>query len=481
VKPVIEAMKDNSTAHSMTFIHRGWDRQELNLLVDCLTQHNTGIRYLVFESLVFTLQIAEAVVKILKSNPRIKAVTFISELPSDCFSRFCDGLEYYHIESLRMEIIKTTANLRKLTEGVQWNQTLTELSLRLPFPEPGMFEEFCNIFLASPTISSFNVSWFDRHITEDDYNCFAKVLKTNRLKQLTFNCERLDLTFLAEEFKNSSALESLTLQFSNMDIKLLGEIINSNKSIKKFNMEHLAGTEQIILDLHLEQNTSLEQLSITYWALNGGNLFKMLANNKTLKSLTIGTSSALDVVGLQEFLKENTSLTELVLPPSTNNEQHTCTYLANGLKFNTSLRKLTMDGTYQDHTSVIKFLNELKHNRSLTHLFMGPIRAIGMLNRTFYNEEDNTLDVIFGLVRSNKTLRYIEGAKEISYLEAKLKENRDEQDQIISNTCLWIKMILLKPNSFILPIEVWSNIFKYASHSFVPFDFEQFFKDSMAK
>jgi hypothetical protein len=94
---------------------------------------------------------------------------------------------------------------------------------------------------------------------------------------------------------------------------------------------------------------------------------------------------------------------------------------------------------------------------------------------TSWRENSVREDSILDLLRTNRTLRHIVGAENFVPLE----KNRVEQDKIIMNTCMLIKMILAKPNSFILPMEVWSNIFSYTSYSFVPFDFEQFFKKSM--
>jgi hypothetical protein len=61
-------------------------------------------------------------------------------------------------------------------------------------------------------------------------------------------------------------------------------------------------------------------------------------------------------------------------------------------------------------------------------------------------------------------------------LEEKLKANRDTQDKVIHDTCTLIKMIVTKPSSFVLPIELWAMVFKYVSYEFTPLDFEQFFQ-----
>ncbi len=211
-------------------------------------------------------------------------------------------------------------------------------------------------------------------------------------------------------------------------------------------------------------------------------LFSELRNNNTLQRLEFSTRTDLEGTAdltLQMYLTKNYSLKELkiVLLRSGELSDRIIRAIAKGLAANKSIRKLYFKLSRIDYQVMLEFIEALKTNTSLLELHIGKIRDIGLHNAGTNGKDID--DFILDLLKSNKTLRFIEGASEYPYLEDKLKNNRDTQDQIIGDTCLLIKMIVAKPISFILPIEIWLHVFEYLSYSFTDFDFAMFFRSSL--
>lgn len=363
-----------------------------------------------------------------------------------------------------------------MAEELKRNTCLKELNFHHTYAAQDIFVEICNTLKASPTISSFSFSWVDPAYTMQE-ECLSDVLNAKKLKKMALKCNTIDLLYFSEALKNSTDLADLSFTFKTMDIQLLGEVISANKSIKVLYIFNEDMAEKDILDLHLEKNSSLERLTIASGNLTGENIFNILKENASLKSLTIENNLHLAGAALEEFLKKNKTLTELDLRAGYNNLRM-CKYLMDGLKTNKTLRKIFFSLENQIHSTVIKFLKDLKNNTVLTHLGVGDMQNCG--KEMQYFEDERVVDVVFDVLKTNKTLRYIEGSEEIPEIDELLKENRAEQDRVTDNIRLWIKMILTKPSSFILPVEVWSNIFKHVSFPFLTFDFEKLFLESMA-
>lgn len=468
------------TYNIKTLLFRGsnnlHDKKQRTKLIEDLSRPDLSVTTMLFDGIRFELNIMEDIVKILSTNPRIKKLRFTAcDIPDACFNRFCKGLESSQLEILELDtFLSTNGQLRALAAALKNNRTVKKFKLKNQSINSAETMKYIrNILKYSHSITSFKL-W-----TGSDLNphlkYLARLIRRDKLKHLTIRNNKIQLDELKKAFESCILLQSLEFRSKSTNYALLGEILQTNKSIKRLKLDGSFMTNSSIIDLKLSTNTSLEYLSVVSCSPETGTtLFSELKSNRTLKSLRFATNAAernesLDLEALQNFLEENKTLMELNLPAVSYSNPFTSVYLSNGLKDNTTLRKLSFYLAGEAITDkIVYFIQELQYNRGLTHINLGPILGVKRV-------PDPIMEALIDLGHVNKTLRWIDGTENNVEIQECLAKNRHEQDFIITNTCTLIKMILMKPNSFILPIEVWSNIFKYASYSFVPFDFEEFF------
>lgn len=468
----LHALKDNCSVPKLSFLKYLWKQDELKVLEECLAA-NRGLTEIEFNESTLTNIFMESFVRMLKRNKTIRTISFYyTPLPREAWLRFCDGLEYYNIDSLKLAgESQNEDKIKDFCEGIAFNQTIKTLSLTSEtFPERSL-ERLCTMLANNPAIE--NLEFIRCFYHQVDYGNFNRVIKAGYLKVLTLDSSYLigrNLKLISKELQNNTSITELNIPGNSPGWIELGIILSNNRTIKKLDLKSCANLQkESIADLKLRDNKTLTSLSVaTCYNLPLSALFEELVHNTTLKALKIGNNAAPSrskEQALEDYLATTKTLRELHVEYmfSGINMANCLEAIANGLKINKSVRKLTVHLSEQECQP---FFEALKCNSSLTYL------DIGM---TTWRENSVREDSILDLLRTNRTLRHIVGAENFVQLE----KNRVEQDKIIMNTCMLIKMILAKPSSFILPMEVWSNIISYTSYSFVPFDFEQFFKKSM--
>ena len=452
-----------------------WKQDAINSLVESLSA-NESITELNLDNFNWTLPFMEGLVKILKRNKYIKRLVIQKQFGSffamskDTWARFCDGLEYYNIHTLELGCFNfDERRLNDFNNGIKYNQSIKSLIFTYEVFSGQTFENLCNMLAFNPTIEELQlIRCFNRY--GHQYTHFKQVLKANYLKKLTINNSYLNtgnFCMISKGLKHNKSITELNLPSNLLDWVELGKILLKNRSIKKLDLND----NQIanVADLKLAEISTLTELSVVNCRGLTSKLFGELCHNKTLKVLRFGFGNQEDENRLENLLNTTTTLRELEVHLF-HASQSASRSLSNGLKLNKSIRKLSVNFFGRPFNNLAEFLDSLKTNLTLTELDLGELQNLATTNRPLLADVD---DLILDLLKSNKTLRHIRGAEQFVALE----RNRLTQDTIIYNTCTFIKMILMKPNSFILPIEVWAEVFKYVSFSFVPFDFERYFKD----
>jgi hypothetical protein len=486
---IIEALKDNETVTSLSISPRSkWDKKDLKALAKCLSGANRGIKKLIMRAMDFEGHFMETICKILMANSRIKTIEITGHnsisAAMDGFKIFCNNMAHFKFE----EFIVTSAFLSKacydlLIESLKSNPSLKIIKFA---GEPNLEEHFTAIcdLLVSNAITEF-WHWGDpkQRLVE---NCaaFKRALNANYLQKLKLEGIRNNtlLELFYEELKTNTSITDLTLCNIPISWKHLGDAISTNKNIKRLELKHVEIFEREILMLDLASNKTMTDLTIGPCSgLDYTLLFSELYANQTLQKLEVESTHYMASDPLKKYLSGNHSLKELkiVVPNRGHMENDSYRAIAEALRVNRTLRKIAFKLPRISYQIFSELIEALKINTTLTELHITRIRDIGF---EFSPLNGNSADdFFFDLLKTNKTLRFIEGASEYPYLEDRLKENRKTQDRAIRNTCTAIKMIVARPNLFPLPIEIWLQIFEHVSYPFVPFDFVQYFRSNMDK
>ena len=404
--PIMHALHNNTTVKTLVINQRIWDPLELREFVRCLAGINQGIDKIILQAHDFALNFIESLTKILKSNRLIKTLEITggssTQINEQGVFRLCDGMDYYHFEEFIINYVPFSAQLYKiLMESLKYNQSVKIIRFIADVRLMGdhishAFNTLCSSLLANPTITDFGIEQI--LLTEQNCQNLNQIL-LNTIKALNFKGMKFTdaLKFIAEELKVNTSVRDLTFQQCHMDWKLLGEILD---------------------------------------------------HNKTITSLDISESS--------------------------NNQILDFNFVANR-----SIRKLSMRIVYMEYKTFIRIIKALKRNKSILELNITNLKTISL--ELWPSNASDIDDIILDLLNTNKTLRHITGADDYPHLAERLKSNRDAQDKIIDDTCTLIKMIVIKPHSFILPIELWLKIFSYVSYDCTPFNFELFFRTKICE
>ena len=481
----MHALHYNTTVKSLVIRRRIWDLLELREFVRCLGGVNQSINKIVLQAHDFEPGFIEALTKILKSNRRIKTLEIRwhceTRLHEAGVLRLCDGMEYYHFEELVMSRVSFSDPYKVFLESLKDNQSVRLILIRGP-KAPYALESICNALRANSTITEVTLE--DCDLTAENCRTLNQILIANTIKVLRFGCVGFIgvLKLMAEGLQMNTSVQELEFQnCKKMDWKLFGETVANNKAVKRLNLNNNDIDHLQILNLNLDSNTTLTDLDLTECRKmeDIGPLAEMLLKNKTLKKLAIGPFTRnFNVKMFETFIATNTILTDLVLRSDHYVYNDAVISLANGLAVNKSLRRLTLRTNHINFKIFMHLIDALKQNKSLLEFHTTSLSAIYLDQRPTDGPSIST--IIMDLLATNKTLRFITGSEEYSLIDQQLKSNREVQDKIISDTCTLIKMIVIKPHSFILPIEIWLKIFSYVSYDCTPFNFEQFFSKYVA-
>jgi len=477
-------LRYNTTVKHLIIIQRKWDPKELKEFLTCLSCVNRGVTSLELAAHDFEPSFMETLTKILKLNRQIKRIqvnTHLSKpLFGDGWKRFCDGMEYYTFEELFISnALLPAKGFELLVEGLIYNQSIKSLCITAQEIGGKKFKAICDLLVSNPTITRLDL--VGCVLRKDDLIQFKRVLNANSIKKLRLQhslckTKESNLDVIENELKANTSITELYLPANRIDYKLIGDIIRASGSIKKLDM---GGNKFSVKHLKLKSNRILQDLNLeNCLRLNYSILFKELCKNQSLKILRLGNNSIVDNAMLTKFLTKNNTLMELVVYfDYMHLVDETIKAIASGLAGNKSLRKLSFKISRMQYNTFSSLIDALKSNHALLELHISNIKNLFLESRPPNGNDMD--DFLLDLLKTNKTLRYIEGAEEFPYLEEIMKANRERQDKIIADTIAIIKMIIAKPNSFILPVEVWEAVFKNISYSFTPLDFEQFFKSNV--
>lgn len=424
-------------------------------------------------------------------NPRIKTLHIDGALSSpisfEGFNRFCSAMEYYAFEELTVQYSYLPPQCHEaLYSALKYNQSIKKISIRYEPIKGSPFNVLCETLMSNPTTTDLTIE--ATPLDEQNYAQLNKVLKRNHLTKLRLMQTGMHpnlFKLISRALRKSTSVTDLELIDQPIDWKILGKILGGNNTIKTLDISQGKFKDYQFELLNLRSNTTLTALTFVDCKVDGTAFFRELCENKTLKRLTLGSNdgSFLAKDPMVKYLTEDCPLEELklFLNHSQRARSHVIDALSEALKVNKTLRRLDLDVNAIPHDLFEKLIETLKGNKSLLEFnFCGWLKNIFLsYKHVEYSPKEKQrpfLDYLSELLRTNKTLRYIEGANEFPDWEEQLKRNRAWQDKIIGGTRMWINMILMKPNSFILPLEVWSMVFKYASYEFSPLNFELFFR-----
>jgi hypothetical protein len=484
ILPIIESLAENTNVEHVSFQHRKWIRKELTELVSCLSAANNRIKTLSLVALGFEPNFIETVTKILKLNPWIKTLEIVDQmsttLSKEGFNRFCDAMEYYSFEKLLVSHLPQQC-YETLFSALKYNQSIKRLDISSQVIYGPPFNILCDTLVSNPTITELTI---DGTLTEENYTAFKGVLKLNNITKLNLTHTALKqspLKAISKALKRSTSITDLSLVHQPIDWEIFGKILSANKSIRRLDIsENNFKAGQLEL-LNLGSNTTLTDLTLNHCVMDDYDaLLIQLRDNKTLMRLEIGDSNTLQTAVLDrdlllQYLVGNSSLVELkmLVNRSKRLKVNAINAITEALRVNKTLRELELDANAVPCKLFGNLMEALKSNKTLREFSIIPLKN----NFLVYESNENRLSVeehLEDLLKTNRTLRYICGAEEFPNLAERLKENRDWQDAVISNTRTWIKMIQMKPSSFVLPIELWVIVFKYMSYEYIPYDFEQF-------
>lgn len=466
--PLLDALKYSVSVNTLELTPMGWPKEDVHALVECLAV-NKGITTLKISYWSPTLLFMEGLVKILKINTTIKRLEFQgSAIKPPVWERFCDGLEYYSIKILALCFVGLTDDDTKLFfDNLKYNQSIKELW----FTNESMFGSLATFCKMLATNNSIEHLFFQNCLSaiNADLGELNVVLKENFLKRLSLPQSLHhgnSLNKIADALKVNTSIMELSLTGNYLDPAIIGEIMATNRTIKKLDLSNT----RPLTHLQLGSNPVVEEISFAYcYELCTSEIVRELSTTKSIKVLRIGLNPVDNIGVLEKFLAESTTLQELA-----------CTYYAPylpscvraigaALRVNKSLRKLTFGFEELSVIDLKEFLDALKENKTLTELNIGYLSRLAKDRPSL--DVDSGESLILDVLKTNTTLRHIESAENLP----QLKKNREIQDKIITDTCTMISLILAKPTSFILPVEIWEMIYRHVTYDFISLDLVQKF------
>lgn len=466
---------DTVTCISLSGDPEDWKSKSLNALVKCLALTNKVVTKLVVANYGLTMELAAALVKILKSNPRIKTVEFANLMSigsNDTWKLFCSNMEHFTFAELLLTGADwPSASFRELLIGLKSNRSIKKLICAGNMGR--LLEHFADLcqILISHAITDFGYSG---SLLADDYGLFKEVLQANHLRKLTLESQsgfNLYFGLISTKLALSLLTDLTIIGYKSIDWDALASAICGIKTLKLLALIDVVVTDEQISLLHLGSNNALTDLSLVPEDfLTYSTLFSDLRSNHTLKKLLIRKSVSCNDSALQKYLTANRSLKEFIIRPNyTDVEKSTFAAIIEALSVNRTLRKISFAISKVDYNLFWQFIEALKANDTLTELDMSKITRISFENRPATHSKDVD-DFYLDLLNINKSLRYISGTSEFPFLEEKLKKNREMQHRIIQDTFVIIEMIAKSTH---LPLEIWLQIFKYISYPFSSIDFSQ--------
>lgn len=481
--PAMEALANNTTVTELIIGLGNWQPKDVSSFIECLSQ-NKSITRIMLLTPDFRPACIEALSKMLKANTHLKTIEVSSQAYSfseEGWDLFSAGMAEYHFEELFFNNSTISSErFQRLFGQLRHARSLKKLKVVGTSLSDPAWNSLCDSLVANPSITDLYLH--NCINSASAYTKFKEVVKANSLQKVSLMGTDLssgNMALIKDELKNNTSITDLTVSYSRVDCQMLEEIFQENTTIQKLNITgcHI-GVDDLKL-LKLGSNTALKELTILscYNLGDYGIVFSELLGNNTLKRLIVGTGQ-MDPPTLQQFIEQNKSVIELKIQTDDYTlSDSVLRAVADGLKINRTITKLSLPLTKVDFETFIYFRNVIMlENFKIIELHLPKLSLIFFDKVPGHAHSTTVEHLVSHLVTENKNLRFITGSEDYPAIDQQLKANREAQDKTIHDTVTFIKMIVMKPHSFVLPIELWVKIFGYVSYVFSDMDFEQFFR-----
>lgn len=460
---LLEIMQNDNPVPRLEFGSHKWSSKELKYLTNLIanTQHITKIVFDAPNNAVNT--IFEA----LESNTSVKqiGIRFSTDpkqrLMHKFYEKLCHGLENtnIHVEMLElfeeptnhmekyMDLVFEALKSAKWIKSLKINECLVLSNNRI--------QKIVEFLLQNQRITS--VLMGDLCIPEQAVPNFVELIKMNHLKQLQVRAVPGQLStrnLMFASLRENKSITDADIKDTLMDPKMLESILLNNKTILKLNCS--VGNDGVTLVADsivdaLAKNTILTDLTIK----NACHIERALLTNRTLRSLCI-EDSQLEIDGdlIKRILQQNTTLTALNITCNNQNSDE-MDLISAGLAANSTLKSFGCKLEVLNEISRKLFCAVLRDHQSLTHLNTQYTSNLSILRMVL----PGFAEMIEEALKANLSLRSWSPYDSFEQFKPYFKRNIEIQEKNIRRTKTIIRMIVLKPNSFLLPIEIWSHIF----------------------
>ena len=203
-------------------------------------------------------------------------------------------MEYYHFEELIFTNTVLNTKYKTIFDSLKSSRTIKTIKVTGDSINGEPFKALCNSLVSNPTITHLYFNGIS--MTLASHELFKEVLKSNHIKKLEFSSTELAqiMTAFKEELKKNTSVTDLSIIYSFGNWKLLGEIIQENKAIKRLNISFNGFAETQFKQLNLGSNTTIKELVIENCTqLKEYSVpLSELIQYTTLERLHIGTYSA---------------------------------------------------------------------------------------------------------------------------------------------------------------------------------------------
>jgi hypothetical protein len=444
---ILATLADNTTITSLTMRNVAiWSKKSMDALEKNLIA-NQSITKLIFEYFSFeqsTAGLLKIFVKILTKNNRIQDIQFLNNDDRITFTYdlFCENIHKFAVKSISMANL-IHFNNSGLFKALPQSPTLTSLKVDFRHQSPEVFGCMSEALIGNPRITSLEIGSPKGTIAGDRWMNFVSVLERDSLKRLHLtNSMKAQDSFdqISEALKKVKALEEFGIENTQISWTSIGAVLAANKSIKKLVLDQSLFAKGRFLELELDKNYTLTELSLIGCKFSGQPLFcDYICKNTTLKILrTEAAYVMLDCSAFILALKTNGSLTELELvrssvplrpindpEPVTNGSEANVSLsevIADILTVNKSLRKLKFPADKCKYSAVCQLIDSLKQNKTLTELSLGSrLPFIGSQNKQ--SGAPSIEQQLLDLLKVNTTLKFIEGSADMPELHDTLKRN----------------------------------------------------------
>lgn len=369
-------------------------------------KQNSSVKQLSFQSVDFNDDTTKIFLDILKHNNNITKVSLSKVFMNR--SRARDWRDYLAQTTTLKELTLSNANIDDelliiLLEGLQQNGSITSLEL-----DSNQFTDLDRLFqvvLSKPHLKTLSIAGIESGFSPGGSAAICNLLKANQL-------EALDIRWCA---------------IYDDDPRSIIEALKYDHTLKVLNMDsdNIGDASGVLLAEWLNKSTCIQHLNIQD---NGFGADTCKAFGCALKH-----HPSLEVLDMSDW-----SMSSEVWG-----------WLCDGLKNNTRLRRLELNGTSLDETAFKHLKEILATNESITHLSVLPSC-----------HDDNQIESFFATILANETLESVKISTErlegYDKVEEKLAQNKKNKNIIRSD--LWILCHNIVRQNLVFPSEIWLAI-----------------------